>query len=186
MKKEEKKDIKQTQAEKNMKKTNPEENKKQKKEEKTITEEQYMELEKQLSDEKDKYIRLYAEFENFRKRTQKEKEALIETASEKVIASLLPVLDDFERALNEIAKEEKDEHYKGFKLIYEKMKKILSGHGLEHIEVKKGETFNPDKHEAIAQIPGEKKMSGKIHDVIEKGYKLGNKIIRYPKVVTHQ
>ena len=151
-----------------------------------VSQKQLDELEKQLSDEKDKYIRLYAEFDNFRKRTRKEKEELIETASENVIKSLLPVLDDFERALNEISKENQDEHYKGFILIYEKMKKILSEHGLSTLEVKKGDTFDPDKHEAIAQIPGDKKMTGKIHDVIEKGYKLGNKIIRYPKVVTNQ
>jgi len=147
---------------------------------------QIKELENKLNEEKDKYIRLYAEFDNYRKRTNKEKLDLIETASEDVIKDLLPVLDDFERAIAELKKDDDDAHYKGFVLIYEKLRKILTDKGLKEIEVKKGDTFDPEIHEAVAQIPGEKKMSGKIFDVIEKGYKLGPKIIRYPKVVTVQ
>ncbi len=143
-------------------------------------------LQNQLAEEKDKYIRLFAEFDNFRKRTHREKMDLIETASEDVISALLPVLDDFERALNELKKSEDDNLYKGVKLIYDKFRKTLEDKGLKEIEVHKGDTFDADIHEAVAQIPGDKKMSGKIYDVIEKGYRLGNKIIRYPKVVTVQ
>ncbi len=143
-------------------------------------------LQNQLAEEKDKYIRLYAEFDNYRKRTNREKMDLIETASEEVIADLLPVLDDFERALTELKKTEEDDLYKGVKLIYDKFRKVLTDKGLKEIEVHKGDAFDADIHDAVAQIPGDKKMSGKIHDVIEKGYRLGNKIIRYPKVVTIQ
>ncbi len=144
------------------------------------------ELEKQLADEKDKYIRLYAEFVNFQNRTKREKSELIETASEDVLKALLPILDDFERAMAEMRKAGDNELLKGVQLIYDKFLKTLKDKGLEVIEVKKGDSFNPDLHEAVAQIPGDKKMSGKIHDVIERGYKLGRKIIRYPKVVTVQ
>ena len=144
------------------------------------------ELEKQLADEKDKYIRLYAEFVNFQNRTKREKTELIETASEDVLKALLPILDDFERAMAEMRKAGENELLKGVQLIYDKFLKTLKDKGLEVIDVKKGDSFNPDLHEAVAQIPGDKKMSGKIHDVIERGYKLGRKIIRYPKVVTVQ
>lgn len=143
-------------------------------------------LEKNLADEKDKYVRLYAEFINYQNRTKREKTELIETASEEVLKALLPVLDDFERAMNEMRKAGENDLLKGVQLIYDKFLKTLKDKGLDVIEVKKGDTFNPDLHEAVAQIPGDKKMSGKIHDVIEKGYKLGGKIIRYPKVVTVQ
>jgi len=143
-------------------------------------------LEKNLADEKDKYVRLYAEFINYQNRTKREKSELIETASEEVLKALLPVVDDFERAMNEMRKAGENEWLKGVQLIYDKFLKTLKDQGLETIEVKKGDEFNPDLHEAVAQIPGDKKMSGKIHDVIEKGYKLGGKIIRYPKVVTVQ
>ena len=143
------------------------------------------ELEQMLKDEKDKYVRLYAEFENFRKRTAKEKLELFETASEKVIKNLLPVLDDFERAIAEMKKNKEDEMVKGVSLIYDKLKKTLEKEGLKHIDVKKGDSFDPEIHEAIAQIPVEdEKMKDKIVDVVEKGYQLGPKNIRFPKVVT--
>ncbi len=156
------------------------------KEKQTGWEEKHRQLQEELQAEKDKYIRLYAEFDNYKRRTQKEKLDLIETASEAVLKALLPVLDDFERALTELAKTEDKEVLKGVQLIYEKFRKTLTDKGLTEIEVKHGEEFNPDIHEAVAQIPGDKKMSGKIHEVIEKGYRLGKKIIRYPKVITIQ
>ncbi len=143
------------------------------------------ELEQMLKDEKDKYLRLYAEFENFRKRTAKEKLELFETASEKVIKNLLPVLDDFERAIAEMKKNKEDEMAKGVSLIYDKFKKTLEKEGLKDIDVKKGDSFDPEIHEAIAQIPVEdENMKDKVVDVVEKGYQLGPKNIRFPKVVT--
>ncbi len=144
------------------------------------------ELEQLLNEEKDKFLRLYAEFENYRKRTAKEKLELFETAAEKVIKNLLPVLDDFERAIAEMKKnDEEDEMVKGVTLIYDKFKKTLEKEGLKDIEVKKGDSFDPDIHEAIAQVPVEdEKMKDKIVDVVEKGYQLGPKNIRFPKVVT--
>ncbi len=149
--------------------------------------EQLTELEQlkaELKQEKDKYLRLYADFENFRKRTAKEKLELFETAGESLMKELLPVLDDFERALAEIKKEGDDALYKGVELIYEKFKNTLKKSGLKDVEVKKGDEFDPETHEAIAQVPGDKKMKGKIVDVVEKGYSMGNKTIRFPKVVT--
>jgi molecular chaperone GrpE len=143
------------------------------------------ELEQKLKEEKDRYLRLYAEFENYRKRTAKEKLEMFETASEGVIKNLLPILDDFERAIAEMNKNKDDEMAKGVSLIYDKFKKTLEKEGLKHIEVNKGDTFDPEVHEAIAQMPVEdENMKDKVVDIVEKGYKLGTKNIRYPKVVT--
>jgi len=151
------------------------------KEEQTMIED----LEQKLKEEKDRYLRLYAEFENYRKRTAKEKLEMFETASEGVIKNLLPVLDDFERAIAEMKKNKEDEMAKGVSLIYDKFMKTLEKEGLKNIEVNKGDDFDPEVHEAIAQMPVEdEKMKDKIVDVVEKGYKLGTKNIRYPKVVT--
>jgi len=143
------------------------------------------ELEQNLKEEKDKYIRLYAEFENFRKRTAKEKLELFDTAAENVIKNLLPILDDFERAIAELKKNKEEEVVKGVELIYDKFKKTLEKEGLKQIEIKKSDEFDPEVHEAIAQVPVEdENMKNKIVDVVEQGYQLGNKIIRFPKVVT--
>ncbi len=142
-------------------------------------------LQKELKEEKEKYLRLYAEYENYRKRTAKERLELFETASEGVIKNLLPILDDFDRALAEMKKNHEDELVKGVQLIFEKLKNTLAKEGLKEMEVKKGDDFNSEFHEAIAQVPApSKKMVGKIVDTVEKGYQLGNKIIRFPKVVT--
>jgi len=142
-------------------------------------------LARQIQEEKDKYLRLYAEFENYRKRTAKEKLELFDTAAEKVIKNLLPVLDDFERAIAEMKKNKEDELVKGVELIYDKLKKTLEKEGLKPVEVKQGEDFDPEIHEAIAQVPvQDEQMKNKIVDVVEQGYRLGNKIIRFPKVVT--
>ena len=141
-------------------------------------------LEDQLKEEKDKFLRLFAEFENYKRRTAKERIELFSTANEEVIISLLPILDDFDRASAEIEKDKDNEIFKGVLLIKNKLFDSLKSKGLALIEVNKGDGFNADNHEAVTQIPAPTKdMEGKIIDVIEKGYKLGEKVIRYPKVV---
>ena len=141
-------------------------------------------LEDQVKEEKDKFLRLFAEFENYKRRTAKERIELFSTASEEVMISLLPILDDFDRASAEIEKDKDNEIFKGVLLIKNKLFDSLKSKGLALIEVNKGDEFNADDHEAVTQIPApSKKMEGKIIDVIEKGYKLGEKVIRYPKVV---
>ncbi|UII78835.1 nucleotide exchange factor GrpE [Flagellimonas sp. CMM7] len=141
-------------------------------------------LREDLAKEKDKFLRLFAEFENFKKRTSKERMELFKTAGQEVIVSLLPVLDDFDRALKEISKSEDKEMFKGVELISNKLKETLKGKGLEQVEVGEGDVFDAEVHDAITQIPApNKKMKGKIIDVVEKGFKLGERIIRHPKVV---
>ena len=141
-------------------------------------------LEDQVKEEKDKFLRLFAEFENYKRRTAKERIELFSTASEEVMISLLPILDDFDRASAEIEKDKDNEIFKGVLLIKNKLFDSLKSKGLALIEVNKGDAFNADNHEAVTQIPAPTKdMQGKIIDVIEKGYKLGEKVIRYPKVV---
>jgi molecular chaperone GrpE len=149
------------------------------------TEEQ---LQQDLQAEKDKFLRLFAEFENYKKRTSKERIELFKTASQDVMVSMLPVLDDFERALMHIDDDkEAEELRKGVVLIYQKLLKTLEQKGLAAIDVRSGDVFNADNHEAITQIPAPTDdMKGKIIDVIEKGYKLGEKVIRFPKVVIGQ
>ncbi|AOZ99944.1 nucleotide exchange factor GrpE [Flavobacterium commune] len=144
-------------------------------------------LAKDLADEKDKHLRLFAEFENYKRRTSKERIELFKTANQEVLLAMLPVLDDFDRALVEIAKSGDETLTKGVELIHEKLKSTLSSKGLELVDVKVGDAFNADFAEAITQIPAPSpKLKGKIVDVLEKGYKLGDKIIRYPKVVIGQ
>ena len=144
-------------------------------------------LQAELDKEKDKGLRLFAEFENFRKRTAKERIELFSTASEGVINSLLPVLDDFDRALSEIDKTKDTGHTEGIVLISNKLRETLKSKGLKLIETKPGDVFDADIHEAITQIPAPNdKLKGKIVDVVEKGYALGDKIIRFPKVVIGQ
>ena len=141
-------------------------------------------IEDQVKEEKDKFLRLFAEFENYKRRTAKERIELFSTASEEVMVSLLPILDDFDRASAEIEKDNDNEIFKGVLLIKNKLFDSLKSKGLALIEVNKGDEFNADDHEAVTQIPApSKKMEGKIIDVIEKVYKLGEKVIRYPKVV---
>lgn len=144
-------------------------------------------LTQDLASEKDKHLRLFAEFENYKRRTSKERMELFKTANQEVLQAILPVLDDFDRALIEISKSEDENLLKGVTLIHEKLKNTLTSKGLEEVEVKAGDTFNADFAEAITQIPAPSdKMKGKIVDVLEKGYKLGDKIIRFPKVVIGQ
>lgn len=149
------------------------------------------ELKKQLEEAEikykelnDRFLRLYSEFDNYKKRTNKEKLELLSTASEKVIVGLLPVIDDFERA---IAANEKSEEVtaikEGFVLIYNKLQQLLKRFDVEEIKAK-GEEFNTDYHEAITHFPAQKEEDkGKVMDVTEKGYKIKDKVIRYSKVV---
>lgn len=143
-------------------------------------------LEEDLAREKDKFLRLFAEFENYKKRTSKERMDLFKTAGQEVLQSMLPVMDDFDRALTQILKSEDEALVKGVELIYEKLKSTLVSKGLEEVDVKVGDAFDADFAEAITQIPAGEEMKGKVVDVVEKGYKLGDKIIRFPKVVIGQ
>lgn len=136
--------------------------------------------------EKDKYLRLFAEFENYKKRTSKERIELFKTAGQEVISSMLPIVDDFNRALKEAEKQENSADFEGFRLISNKLNETLKSKGLVAIEVNAGDAFDAEKHEAITQIPAGEDQSGKIVDVTEQGYQLGEKIIRYPKVVVGQ
>ena len=158
--------------------------------EETVAQEE-LSVEEQLSEdlakEKDKFLRLFAEFENYKKRTSKERIELFRTAGQEVIVSMLPVIDDFERALKEISKSDDKELFKGVELISNKFSEILKNKGLTEMEVKQGDVFNADDHAAITQIPApDDSLKGKIIDVVEKGFKLGDKIIRHPKVVVGQ
>ena len=137
-----------------------------------------------LAELKDKYLRLSAEFDNYRKRTLREKTELIRTASESLIIQIIPVLDDFERAIGFINGEGNiDESKQGIFLIYKKLKDILTLQGLREIESLHND-FDTDLHEAVTKIPAnDKKLKGKVVDVIEKGYILGEKVVRYAKVV---
>lgn len=146
-----------------------------------------VQLEEDLKAEKDRNLRLFADFENFRKRTARERRELYKTAGEDIIVSLLPVLDDFGRALRELEKSSDEGLFKGVELINNKIRETLRSKGLEMIEVKPGDSFDAEIHDAVTQIAApEKKLKGKIIDVVENGYSLGGKIIRYPKVVIGQ
>lgn len=142
-------------------------------------------LETELSDLKDKYLRLYSEFENYRKRTIKEKDDLRKVASEGLMSALLPVVDDFERAQKANESQEDPAPIKeGFDLIYNKMINIITQKGLKVMETKKGDAFDDEMHEAITQMPVEdESLKGNIVDVVEKGYYLNDKVIRFAKVV---
>ena len=138
-----------------------------------------------LSEEKDRYIRLFAEFENYKKRTAKEKMDFFQYANQDMMISMLDVLDDFERALKNIAENGNEADLQGVELIYQKFKNKLAEKGLKAMEVKAGDDFNVDLHEAITQIPSPTpELKGKIVDVIETGYTLNDKVIRFAKVVT--
>lgn len=147
-----------------------------------------LKMEGELSEAKDKYLRLYAEFENYRKRTSKERLELVKTANEELILDLLTVLDDLERSLQIFEnKEEVAPMYEGIKLVSQKFNKVLTQKGLKPMEVGPGSDFDSDYHEAVAQTPAPKEeLKGKIVDVVEKGYYLGEKVLRYAKVVIGQ
>ena len=144
-------------------------------------------LSEDLQNEKDKHLRLFAEFENYKKRTGRERIELFKTAGEEVVMAVLPVLDDFDRALKEFSEDLQDVHVQGMVLISNKLKENMKQKGLEVFQTIPGDVFNADNHEAVTQIPAPTDdMKGKIIDVLEKGYTLGGKIIRYPKVVIGQ
>ncbi len=134
---------------------------------------------------KEKYLRLYSDFENFRKRTAKERIDLIKTASEEVLKDLVPVVDDFERAFKAAEKEaDTQKIQEGNQLIFQKLVKILESKGLKPMEDLIGQPFNPDTQEAITQIPSPSpELKGAVVDVVEKGYFLGEKVVRFAKVV---
>ena len=135
--------------------------------------------ENELKELKDKYLRLIAEFENYKKRTSKEKDEFVKYAKESIINAILPILDDFERA-----KKTNEKDVKGYMLIGQKITDILSKQNLQKISIKKHEVFDLEKHEAISSIPvKEKNKIGKIIEEVESGYTLSDKIIRYPKVI---
>jgi molecular chaperone GrpE len=142
------------------------------------------EMGEKLEEMNDKYLRLFSEFDNYRKRTQKEKIEFYKTASEDVIISLLPVLDDFERALKAVEDNGIDENFKeGIELIYNKLVNTLKQKGLEPMNAM-GQEFDTDFHEAITNIPAPSPdMKGKVVDVTERGYTLNDKVIRFAKVV---
>jgi molecular chaperone GrpE len=166
------------------KKGTKEETPKSKKSRKSKKDTELEELKVQHAELNDKHLRLFSEFDNFRKRTIKERLELTKTASADVILNLLPILDDFERALKATNDEKnEDSIIEGVKLIHNKFKSILGGKGLEAMECV-GKEFDTDFHEAITKIPAPTADDkGKIIDEIEKGYMLGGKVIRYAKVV---
>jgi len=137
-----------------------------------------------ISEINDKYLRLSAEFDNYRKRTLKEKSDLIKTAGGEVLSDLLPVMDDFERALQAMEKAEDINAVKdGVSLIYNKFKDFIKSKGVVEIDAL-NQDFDTDMHEALTKIPApEEKLKGKVVDVIQKGYKIEDKVIRYAKVV---
>ncbi len=139
-------------------------------------------LQDELAEAKDKYVRLYAEFENHRRRTAKEKLELIQGANEQLLKVLLPIVDDFERAEKSF-KDKSDKESEGFFLIQNKFKKTLELFGVKVMDAGKGSDFNPDLHEAITQVPEAASLKGKVVDVVEKGYLLNDKVIRFAKVV---
>jgi molecular chaperone GrpE len=139
-------------------------------------------LQNEVDAQKDKFIRLYSEFENFRRRTAKEKLEMIQSANEQLLKSLLPVADDFDRAEKSL-KEKNDKDLEGVFLIQNKFKKTLEQYGVKIMDVKSGSDFNADFHEAITQVPADEKLKGKVVDVIESGYLLNDKVIRFAKVV---
>lgn len=148
--------------------------------------EQVQKLSSELGEAKDKYLRLYSEFENFRRRTTKERIDLIKTANQELMVALLPVVDDFERAQKALDQTEDHKTSKeGFELIYNKFNNILKQKGLKTMEVTAGAEFDTEFHEAISQMPSaDGSMKGKIIDVVEKGYLLEDKVVRFAKVVT--
>ncbi|MFD2514528.1 nucleotide exchange factor GrpE [Pontibacter locisalis] len=139
----------------------------------------------ELAEMKDKYVRLMAEFENFRRRTAKERIDLSKTATQDLMGDLLPVLDDMERARQSMeATRDVDAMLQGLELVFHKLKHVTQQKGLKPMDIHAGDDFDADMHEAVTQIPApSKELKGKIVDVIEKGYTLNEKVIRFAKVI---
>lgn len=145
-----------------------------------------LEEEKQKSQEfKDSYLRLMAEFDNYRKRTLREKSDMLKFAGENILTGLLPIVDDFERALDVMkTSDDIDANRKGTELIYEKLVSFLGSQGVKEIDASTGSDFNTEYDEAVTTIPAEsEKLKGKIVDCVQKGYTLNDKVIRFAKVV---
>ena len=155
-----------------------------KKKNKSKTSSPLLVLKNELKEEKEKYLRLFAEFENYKKRTSRERIELFKTANKEVMSALIPILDDYDRANSQINDKNKTDEIKGLLLIFNKMSEILKSNGLSDVKISIGDVFDSEIHEAITQIKApDENQKGKIIDVIEKGYQLGEKIIRFPKVV---
>lgn len=188
---EDKKQTKQQQDAKNFDKNKEAKNNKAAEKEEATTskekqEETIEDYKEQIAALKDKYLRQAAEFDNYRKRVIKEKSELILNGGENVINSLLPIIDDFERALKNIDKsDDKDTLKKGVELIYQKLIKALENNGMKTIDTANAD-FNTDFHEAVAMVPTDDKQKGKVVDCVQKGYKLNDKVIRHAKVVVGQ
>lgn len=170
--------------EKNQTEEQPEENHTEsKKSKKNKAEKKIQELEEKNAEINDKYLRLYSEFDNYRKRTQKERLDLLKNASQEMIVELLTVLDDFDRALQSLPTDDNNEATKGVSLIFNKLFNLLTIKGLEPMDAM-GKEFDTDFHEAITNIPAPTpEQKGKVMDVVQKGYLLNGKIIRFAKVV---
>lgn len=137
--------------------------------------------------ERDRYLRLFAEFDNYRRRTIKEREELIATAGKDILSAMLPIVDDFDRALVELSKTADENTLEGVKLIYNKLINTLKSKGLERMDVAPNDVFDSEIHDAITLIPAPSpEYKGRIVDVVQAGYKLGDKVIRFPKVVVAQ
>ena len=135
----------------------------------------------------DSYLRLRAEFDNYRRRTIKEREELIATAGKDILSAMLPIVDDFDRALVELSKTADENTLEGVKLIYNKLINTLKSKGLERMDVAPNDVFDSEIHDAITLIPAPSpEYKGRIVDVVQAGYKLGDKVIRFPKVVVAQ
>lgn len=161
---------------------NPEE--KEKKTKKHTKEDKFQELEEKFIELTDKHLRLQAEFDNFRRRTMREKADLIKSGGETVITGILPIIDDFERAVQSLKEvPEEDPGKKGTLLIYSKFREFLKQNNVKEIDAL-NQDFDVDLHEALTKIPApEENLKGKVVDVIQKGYMLNDKVIRYAKVV---
>ncbi|UBM63322.1 nucleotide exchange factor GrpE [Candidatus Sulfidibacterium hydrothermale] len=177
----------QKQEEKKEKESVDSTHKEKKKTKKSSTQKKLEELQEKYDDLNDKYMRLYSEFDNYRKRTAKERIELQKSASQEMILAILPVVDDLERAIQAFEEHHlSEEAKKGIELIYNKLMTILKQRGLEEIDAK-GQPFDTDFHEAVTNIPApSKELKGKNVDVIQKGYMLNGKVIRYAKVVVGQ
>ena len=139
-------------------------------------------LKLELQESKDKYLRLYSEFENYRRRTSKEKIEMIDSANKDLLKEILPISDDFERAIKSSDPDNSIDE-EGINLIFQKLRGILEKHNLKKMEIKVGDDFNSELHEAITSTPSEKKLKGKVVDIIEDGYLIADKILRFGKVV---
>lgn len=149
----------------------------------SVADDEVAKLKAELDEQKDKYVRLFAEFDNYKRRSSKERIEFIQTAGKEVITSLLDVLDDCDRAEKQMQDTNDSEQIKeGVQLVFNKLRKVLQSKGLKAMESMHTD-FDVEKHEAITEIPADKKLKGKVVDEIQKGYYLNDKLIRFAKVV---